>query len=488
MPRKPTALTRRQFVRGSALGAAALSLPSWKSLSRFGANEEIRVGIVGFRSRGMSLLNGLHGQEGVRVVALCDVDRHVLDREIQNFDKRNEKVDAVTDVRRLMERDDIDVIATATPNHWHALIAIWACQSGKDVYVEKPVSHNVWEGRQIVNAARKYNRIVQTGTQSRSSHAIAEAIQWLHAGNLGKIKVARGLCYKPRKSIGKVAGPQRVPKHIDYDLWVGPAPMTPLWRKQLHYDWHWDYATGNGDLGNQGIHQMDLCRWALGVDALSPRVMSVGGRFSYADDANTPNTQFVYHDYDEAPLIFEVRGLPKDAGEQTGKWSMDRYRGIGIGCVIHCEGGELRIPNYSSAVALDKDGKEIQKWNGAKDHFVNFIDAVRSRKASDLNAEILEGHLSSALCHTGNISYLLGGQVSSEEMHEAMKSHAPAMETMERMAQHLEANGVDMKQMPPTIGPWLKMNPKTERFEGNEAANRLLRREYRQPYVVGDMS
>ncbi|MEQ8764572.1 MAG: Gfo/Idh/MocA family oxidoreductase [Planctomycetota bacterium] len=488
MPRKKSALTRRQFVQGSALGAAAMALPSWKSFQRLGANEEIRVGVVGFNSRGKSHINGLHRLDGVRVTALCDVDRNVLNAGVQEFEKRGEKVAAVTDVRRLLDRDDIDVIATATPNHWHALIAIWACQSGKDVYLEKPVSHNVWEGRQIVNAARKYGRIVQTGTQCRSSQAIAEAIQWIQSGQLGKIQVARGLCYKPRKSIGKVSGPQSVPAHIDYDLWLGPAPKQPLWRKSLHYDWHWDFATGNGDLGNQGIHQMDICRWALGVQELSPRVMSVGGRFAYADDANTPNTQYVYHDYEGAPLIFEVRGLPKDLDQQNGRWEMDNYKGARIGCIIHCEGGELRVPSYSTAIALDKDGKEVKKWNGAQDHFANFIDAVRSRKKEDLTADILEGHLSSALCHTGNISYMLGGQKSPEECREAVKGNPESLETYERMAAHLEANGVDLKSSPATFGPWLEMDPKTERFEDNEWANALLRRNYRAPFVVSDES
>jgi len=181
-------------------------------------------------------------------------------------------------VRKLLDDKNIDAISTATPNHWHALISVWACQAGKDVYVEKPVSHNVWEGRKIVEAARKYNRIVQTGTQSRSSAALREAIAWVQAGNIGKIKIARGLCYKPRPSIGKVDGPQPVPESINYDLWCGPAPKTPLMRTKLHYDWHWVWATGSGDIGNQGIHQMDICRWATGKAELSPRIVSVGGR------------------------------------------------------------------------------------------------------------------------------------------------------------------------------------------------------------------
>jgi len=351
------------------------------------------------------------------LVALCDVDRDVLDREAQKLRNVENPVETYTDVRKLLENKDIDAISTASPNHWHALISIWACQAGKDVYVEKPVSHNVWERRKIVEAARKYGRIVQTGTQSRSNMALREALAWVQAGNLGKIKVARGLCYKRRDSIGKVEGPQPVPASVDYDLWCGPAPKTPLMRKRLHYDWHWVWPTGSGDLGNQGIHQMDICRWALGKQELSPRVFSVGGRLGYVDDGETPNTQFVVHDYRDALLIFEVRGLPA----RSGAAEMDKYRTQSVGNVIECEGGYL-----AETVAYDNQGKEIKKFvEKGEGHHENFIKAVRSRKPSDLHAEILEGHLSSALCHMGNISYKLGSQTSPEEVREGLKPIRP---------------------------------------------------------------
>src|SRR6185436_208270 len=218
---------------------------------------------------------------GVRLVALCDVDSNVLDRETQRLGKSNQSVRTYVDIRKLLEDKEVDTVSIATPNHWHSLAAIWAIQAGKDVYVEKPVSHEVWEGRKVVEAARKHNKIVQTGTQCRTNPGVQEAIKYIHDGNLGKVLLSRGLCYKRRASIGKVTTPQTPPATIDYDLWCGPSPKVPLMRTRLHYDWHWVWNTGNGDLGNQGIHQMDVARWAIKQNALSPAVFSVGGRLGY---------------------------------------------------------------------------------------------------------------------------------------------------------------------------------------------------------------
>jgi predicted dehydrogenase len=414
------------------------------------------------------------------LVALCDVDNNVLARGIEDGNKQGETLQGFTDLRRMLESKEIDAVTIATPNHWHALAAIWAVQAGKDVYVEKPVSHNVWEGRKIVEAARKYNKIVQTGTQSRSSTGIKEAVEWVRAGNLGKITIARGLCYKRRASIGKTTDFQPVPDTIDYDLWCGPAPKDPVRRTKLHYDWHWIWNYGNGDLGNQGIHQMDIARWFLGEQHLSSRVLSVGGRLGYEDDGETPNTQFVWHHYTSAPLIFEVRGLP----DKPESKDMDKYKGGSVAVIIHCEGGHVMIPNYNSATAYDLEGKEVKKWAGTVDHYENFINAVRSRKSSDLNADILQGHLSSALCHTGNISYRLGTRQPVETIRERIKSSKGAEETLERMQQHLAANEVDIAKTPLTLGSYLEMDPATERFTNNREADAMLLRHYRRPYVV----
>ncbi len=341
--------TRRDFLKTSALAAATVATPSFltaASASRvLGANDEIRVAVVGFNGRGGDHIGGVRSLrkkgDKVRIVALCDVDSEVLAKGVASFEKEGDKVTGYRDLRKLLESPDIDVVSIASPNHWHALGAIWSVQAGKDVYLEKPVSHNVFEGRKIVEAARKYGKLVQTGTQSRSSFAIKEAVAWVRAGNLGRIKVARGLCYKPRNSIGKVTAPTAIPANIDYDLWCGPAPMVPLMRSRLHYDWHWVWDTGNGDLGNQGIHQMDIARWFLGEQTLSPKIFSIGGRLGYVDDGQTPNTQFVFHDYDVAPLIFEVRGLP----EKKGAPQMDKYRGGSVAVIIESENGHVQEPN-----------------------------------------------------------------------------------------------------------------------------------------------
>jgi predicted dehydrogenase len=469
-------ITRRAFLTSSLGTAAALSLPANHWTRVMGASDDIRIAVAGFNGQGRSHIGAYSKMSGVRLVALCDPDKEILEREAKKLRDAGAAIETYTDIRKLLENKDIDAVTTASPNHWHALLSIWACQAGKDVYVEKPASHNVWEGRKIVEAARKYNRIVQTGTQGRSSVAWKEAFAWIKAGNLGKIKISRGLCYKRRESIGKVEGPQTVPESIDYDVWCGPAPKGPLMRKRLHYDWHWVWPTGNGDIGNQGIHQMDIARWALGKAELSPRIMSVGGRLGYVDDGETPNTQFVVHDYGDALLIFEVRGLPENS---TSK-QMDKYRSQSVGNIVECEGGYL-----AGTVAYDNQGKEIKKFEGrGEGHHENFIRAVRSRKPSDLNAEILEGHLSSALCHTGNISHRLGKQASPEEIREAIKVDKAAIECMERFQAHLAANGVDLKIDKAILGAFLKMDPKTERFIGNDKANELLSRNYRAPFVV----
>ncbi|MEM9382634.1 MAG: Gfo/Idh/MocA family oxidoreductase [Planctomycetota bacterium] len=480
-----TPLPRRQFL-GAA--AAAVAMPH-VAFSRGGKawrpNDELRVAVIGIRSRGRGHIGGMHKQEGVRVVAVCDCDTAFLEREKKAFAERGEDLDTHVDLREVLDRDDIDVVTSATPNHWHALLTIWACQAGKDVYIEKPVSHNVWEGRKMVEAARKHGRIVQAGTQSRSSHAIRDAVAWLQAGGLGKIRYAQGLCYKPRRSIGKIDGARPVPETVDYDLWLGPAAREPLTRKNLHYDWHWVFATGNGDMGNQGIHQMDLCRWALGYEGLSSRILSVGGRLGYDDDGNTPNTQVTLHEYgDGPPIVFETRGLPESKAAQSEKWKMDRVNGVSIGAWIHCENGALRLPNYRSAQAYDANGTLVKEWKGADDHYANFVEAVRSRDASKLNADIEQGHVSSALCHTGNISHRIGVDARPEEIRELCAGRGPAADAVERMGAHLQANGVDLDADMLTAGALLEMDPATERFTNDPRANRMLRRDYRAPFVV----
>jgi predicted dehydrogenase len=485
-------IPRRRFIRNSLLAAAALK--AWPLAAQssakpriIGANDDIRCAVVGFNGRGKSHIEAFSTMKGTRLVALCDVDSAVLGKELQKATDAGQKVEGYTDIRKLLENKDIDAVSFATPHHWHALGAIWAAQAGKDVYVEKPASHEIWEGRKMIEAARKYDRIMQVGTQCRSSVGLQEAIAWLREGHLGKIIRARGLCYKRRDSIGKTIGPQPVPATVDYDLWCGPAPLNPPRRNSkkngtIHYEWHWFWEYGNGDLGNQGIHQMDIARWVLGEPEISPRVISVGGRLGYEDDGLTPNTQIVFHDYKAAPLIFEVRGLPAASGSAK----MDDYRGASIGVVVDCEGGSIVIPSYTKAIVYDKDGTEIKTYDESGDHFENFIQAVRSRKPADLHADIAEGQVSAALVHTGNISYRLGRKLSPPEILDSVKGNSDLAESLSRMEAHLGANLVDLYQTPLVMGPVLKMNPRTERFTNNEEANGFLTREYRKPFVVSE--
>jgi len=469
-------MNRRDFVKASVAAGLSMAVP----YSRVrGANGDIRVAVVGIRSQGRNHINWFRNIPGVRVVAICDADKSFLEREEQEFARRNEKVATYVDYRKLLEDKDIDAVITATPNHWHALVTVWACQAGKDVYVEKPVCHNLWEGRRMVEAARKYNRIVQSGTQRRSDTGLREAIDYINQGNLGKVRLVRGFVYGIRNSLGKVEGPQPVPESVDYNLWCGPAPMTPLMRKSLHYDWHWFWATGDGDFGNNGIHYIDICRWITGKNELAPRVVSLGGRLGYVDDGQTPNTQIVYLDYQPVPILLELRNLPRVKGDSE----VDHYRGVRYGVIVDCEGGYL-----AGGWAYDWKGQKIKQFRLTEGtgHHENFIQAVRSRKVSDLNADVEEGYLSAALCHMGNISQRLGKQVSRDEIAASFKGNPDLGESFERFQEHLLVNGVDVKQTPRMLGPWLTMDPQTEKFTGALAgeANKLARGSCREPFVV----
>jgi predicted dehydrogenase len=487
--------TRRGFLRTSLIAGTAGGLShlysragtSSPSMAPAGSNDRIGVAVAGVRGKGQQLARVFSQLEGVELRALCDADRDVLDRELNRYRQENPRVASYIDFRKLLENQDIDAVVIATPNHWHSLMGIWACQAGKDVYVEKPVSHNIWEGRKLVEAARKHDRIVQTGTQSRSDTALQEVFAYLQAGNLGKMKVARGLCYKRRDSIGRVMGPQQIPENVDYDLWTGPAPLVPLMRRELHYDWHWVWMTGNGDIGNQGVHEMDMCRWVLGRDKLPHRVMSIGGRFGYQDDAETPNTQIAVYDYQPVPLIFEVRGLPQ---RKDGP-AMDLYRGVRVGVVVECEEGYF-AGGSGGGWLYDNQGKRIRQFagSGGGEHPANFIQAVRSRNAGDLTADIEEGHLSSALCHMGNISHRLGQRMQAEEITAAVAERADIKDSLGRFEDHLFANWVDLKSDKPTLGPWLEFDPDKEQFVSRSSydtgrwANEMARGTYRPPFVV----
>jgi predicted dehydrogenase len=487
-------LTRRDFFKSSMIAGAAIALakPNARVL---GANGDLRLAVVGVGSQGSGHIGYFSGIEGVRLVALCDADKAHLENAAAGFEKKSgQKVTTYTDVRKLLESKEIDAITSATPNFWHSLVTIWACQAGKDVYIEKPVSHNIWEGRKMVEAARKYNRIVQTGTQKRSSEAHPAAYEWFRQGNLGAIKWVRSLCYKARYEgtngiVEGTNGPVPVPESVDYNLWCGPADMEPLRRKDLHYNWHWVWNTGNGDLGNQGIHEMDLGRWALGDPKMAPRVMSFGGRFRVNDAGETPNTQIVYFDYKPVPLIFEVRGLPRKKGDK----SMDGWRrtGTGIGVIVQCENGYWAAGDGGGYVWDNNDQRTDKRFTGGGGggHHKNFIDAVRSRKVNDLNADIEKGHLSSALCHMGNVSYRLGKKMSVSEARSSLGNNEYVLDSFDRMIEHLKVNEVDLDKELITMGPMLTMNPEKEQFvgEGSDMANMYIKRNYREPFIVPDV-
>jgi len=487
-------ISRRMFLKGSAAAGAAVAAGgvSFAPWSRaLGANEDIRLAVVGVGStvkiggKGKQDIRDFRKIPGVRIVALCDVDRAILDAEVQEFSKRGEKVAAYADVRKLLESKDIDAVTVTTPNHWHALVTVWACQAGKDVFVQKPASHNIFEGRKMVEAARKYNRIVQCTSGSRSPTGFKEALDYVRQGNLGKMLCVRGVNFKPRPGIGKVSGPQPIPKALDYDLWSGPAPVVPLMREFLHYDWHWDWLYGNGDMGNMGIHYMDGCRMAVGQDRLPRHVIGIGGRFGYIDDGRTPNTQIVYLDYEPAPIIFEVRGLPKDKSLLKNSWdakAMDSYCGQQTGVVVHCENGYV-----AANKAFDTGGKLIQEFKPTTPEMcANFIAAVRSRRADDLVGDILQGHLSAALVHMGNISCRLGKAAPGAEIAEKIRGRKELIASYERFQAHLAANGIDLEKTPAALGPVLTMDSDTERFTGEfgAEANNLVSRQYREPFVV----
>ncbi|MDP3071690.1 MAG: Gfo/Idh/MocA family oxidoreductase [Opitutaceae bacterium] len=468
--------TRKDFLRASLLGGTAAALAGHTRLygqaaaAAGSANGDIRVGVVGVNAQGASHMRDyLNKLKGARLVAICDADSDVLGKRAAECDKAGVKVATYVDYRQMLESKDIDAIVLGTPNHLHSLQTIWGLQAGKDVYCEKPLSHNVWEGRQAVEATKKYTKnIVQAGTQNRSSLDIMEAIAEVRAGTYGKIQWVRGLCYKTRDSIGLTTGPQPVPASVNYDLWTGPADLTPPRRNgskgPIHYDWHWFWNYGGGDITNQGIHQMDVARWFLGEPGLPPSVMSFGGRFGYRDDAETPNTLVSVFGYEKAPLIFEVRGLPMKAGMKA----MDSYKGARVGVIVQCEKGYLLVSESGNVTAFDNDNQKIKAFTkgGNGSHRANFVKAVQTRKV--VNGLVLECHYSSALCHLGNVSFLLGKEKSNTALAEAIKADVNTKDTFARVMDHLKANEIDTAKTNTVVGPLLKIDAKTEMFTGAE--------------------
>jgi predicted dehydrogenase len=463
-----SAMHRRSFLKQSAIAAGALSLHPFSRV--LGANNELRVAVVGCGGQGRHHIKCLSELSGVRVVAVCDPDRDVLGRLQKEFGSRNASVATYTDVRRLLdEGKEVDAITTATPDHWHALVTIWACQAGKDVYVEKPLCHNLWEGRQMVNAARKHQRIVQFGNQN---HGVPTGNMRLELEGIGKIRTAYASLSRLRESIGKVTSAPPAPSSVDLDLWCGPAPLEIPRRKKFHYDWHWVWPTGTGELGNNGVYPLDACRLALGQGTLPRRVMCLGGRFLFKDDGETPNSQLALFQYEPGPLvIFELRNFPSEQGPKL------------VSQLLRGEHGEAKLPSPPGNPG-DTGG-----YRAHTGHLYNFLQTVRSRQTSGQRADVLEGHLSTALVHMANISYRLGTPHRIESARDAIKDlGSDAVEAFGRFQDHLQANGVDFAQSEMVVGPWLEMDPQTEQFIGGSEvvsrANELIRPRYREPFVV----
>jgi predicted dehydrogenase len=432
-------MNRRHFVMSSAAAAGTLATRGLAS-----PNDTIRLACVGVRGQGRAHIQNYAKMANVEIAALCDVDQSVLNQRLQDLDKLGKKRPAVfTDYRKLLEDKSIDAVSIATPNHWHTLQTIWACQAGKDVYCEKPCSHNMFESRQIVEAARKYNRIVQHGTNSRSGVAIREAMEHIRTGLIGDVYMARGVVFKWRDTIGRKPV-QPVPAGVDYDLWLGPAPKREFTPNRFHYTWHWFWDYGNGDFGNQGIHELDVARWGLGV-TYPTRVSAMGGHFMFDDDQETPNTLVVNFEFNSGGkkklLVFEVRHWISNRESRICESRDIRKDPNTVGNLFYGSKGYIGIEWYEKYYSVL--GKEQQPGPAREEdgnNWENFIQALRSRKLSDRNAPIEEGAISCALMHLGNISYRLGRQ--------------------------------------------LNFDPATMTCIGDDEANRMFKRNYRAPFVV----
>ena len=467
---------RRRFLQSTAAATAVFAISGTKSSGNIlGANERLRVAVAGLHGRGRSHYGAYAKMKDVEVAYVVDPDSRQFARAIN--DVKNISGTApkpISDIREVLDDSELNIVSIATPNHWHSLMSIWACQAGKDVYVEKPLSHNISEGRKLVEAARKYKRMVQHGTQERSSSGRASEIAALHSGKYGKLTVSKGYCCKPRWSIGTTTN-EKPPAELDFNVWLGPAPQQPYHGNLVHYNWHWFWDTGNGDTGNQGVHQMDVARWAIPGATLPKRVLSMGGRFGYDDQGQTPNTQVTVMEYDEALLLFETRGL-------VGKHkSMGRM----VTNEFYTTEGVMR-----SGTFYPKNGGKPEKVQGPRVEvtpggaFGSFIHAVRSRKISDLNADVLEGHYSSALCHLCNISYRLGVSVPFSGRDNLLGDNPQVNASIDKVRDNLEVIGEKLAENTYHLGRPLNMDPKTERFIDDKAANAALTRNYRKPFVV----
>lgn len=476
-------LNRRNFIAGTLAAGVTTSL-SARTLRAANANNEINLGFVSCGGRAGQLMGQFSKVDGVNIAGLCDVDEKRLGLAKERFPKAQSWID----LRDLIASDSIDAVVIATCNHWHCLAAIWAMQAGKDVYVEKPLSHSQWEGRQTVAAARKYGKICQIGTQQRSDPMQAEIKRFLHEEKaLGEIKAARVNRYGIRPSIGKRKTPLPIEKNVAYDLWLGPAQDEPIFREKLHYDWHWDWNTGSGEMGNWGVHVLDDVRNNVFRDsvALPHRVFGGGGRIALNDAGQTPNVHFCYFDTGSIPVVIGLSNLP----EKPGAKKSPQHPGPSSGYIAYCEGGRYE-GRRGRGEAYDSDGKLIKSFNGNGDvkHQSNFIDAVRKQDRSILNAEVAVGNDSTGWCNLANVAFRAGREFTYEA---ASKVDLDQWQVLiGEMDEHVKAHKLALDSDPIRLSPMLELDPKTEQFVGEHAsrANPLLTRQYRKGYELPDLA
>jgi len=424
--------TRRHFFQGATMALAATRV--------IGANDRIRVGVVGIGGRGRDHILSFLQIPEAQITGLCDVNQAARERAQSILAKAGApKAEEFVDMRKMFDSKEVDAVSIATPNHWHALATIWACRAGKDVYCEKPASHNIYEAYKMIEVARQTKRMVQIGSQSRSTPHKIRAIQELQSGIIGPLYMAKGLCFKRRRSIGKTP-PEPVPPGLDWDLFLGPAPMRPYTKNRFAYNWHWFWDTGNGDIGNQGIHEMDLCRWAFGDIGLPQTAVSTGGKFVYDDDQETPNTQYASFSYGSKQITFEVRGLltGPEGGQPVGTYPVGNlYFGSDGWMWLDERGYQVYKGEKNELVA---DVKAERGKNTTVLHMENFLHACRTRNQKDLTADIEIGATSVILVHMANVSY--------------------------------------------RVGRVLHWDDRARNFGADAEANKLISRDYRPPYVV----
>ena len=478
-------VTRRSFLHTGLAAGASCTFPL-RSLFAANANEEINLGFISCGGRAGGLMGSFSKIDGVRIAGLCDPDSSRVAKAKQKYPKAK----TWTDLRGLIDDKSIDAVVVATCNHWHCLAAIWAMEAGKDVYVEKPLSHSQWEGRQAVAAARKYGKICQVGTQQRSDPMQAEIKKFLHEDKvLGNIVTARVNRYGVRGSIGKRPTPLPITEEVNYDLWLGPAQDIPIYRDKLQYDWHWVWNTGSGEMGNWGVHVLDDLRNNVFQDKVSlpKRILGGGGRVVWNDAGETPNVHFAYFDTGSIPVVIGLANITADPKSRGAA----KHPGPGSGYIAYCEGGRFE-GQRGKAAAFDNDGKLIKefKGNGGNGlHQQNFIEAVRKRDSSILNSEAQVGHDSTGWCNLANVAFRSGSAYSHADAKRVRAGSEQWDSLLGDMEQLLRAHGIEMENAEIKLSPMLELDAKTEKFVGDNAdvANGFLKREYRKPFVVPEI-